>query len=238
MSAVLAIAAAVVSTGFTVTLVRAHLQRPRPYVAAWSVAIGMYSIATWALVAGTAGEWSDLLFRAFYLFGAILNVLFLALGSAFLVAGNRAGTILLVVFAAFGAGAAAVTLGADPVAPLPDSGVPAGSDVFAPPADGITSPRLWALVANVVGTALLVGIATYSIVRFRVSNRRLVRGNLLIVAGTVAPAIGGSLTALGESGALALSLLVGAGLLWSGFQVASGARSRAVAMRHSRPDPR
>ena len=229
MSALLATAAAVVATGFTATLVRSHLRRPRPYVAAWSVAMAMYSIATWALVVGTAGEWTELTFRAFYLFGAILNVLFLALGSAFLVAGNRVGTVLLVVFAAFGAGAAAVTLGAEFLAPLPASGVPAGSDVFAAPSEGITSPRLWALVANTIGTALLVGIAIYSIVRFRVSNRRLVRGNLIIVVGTLAPAVGGSLTALGEGGALALSLLAGAGLLWWGFLVASGGRSPAAA---------
>ena len=49
-------------------------------------------------------------------------------------------------------------------------------------------------------------------------------GNLLIVAGVLAPALGGSLTALGEGTALAFSLLVGAVLLWFGYHVAVSAR--------------
>lgn len=181
----------------------------------------MYALATWALWWGLAFDWTDLSFRIFYLFGAILNVPFLALGAAFLVAGGRTGTVLLVVLAAFGAGASAVTLGSTFVAELPPGGVPAGSDVFAALSDGLASPRLWALVANVVGTAMLIAMGLLSVVRFRKTNKALMRGNLLIIAGTVSPAVGGSLTGLGEGGGLALSLLVGALLLWSGFRVAS-----------------
>lgn len=221
MNSVLSFVAALVASGFTATLVASHLGRPRPHVAAWSVAMFMYSLATWALWWGLTYGWSDVSFRVFYLFGAILNVPFLALGAIFLVIGGRWGMALLVFFAAFGAGAGAVTLGADFVAALPVEALPAGSDVFAGLGDGIATPRLWALVANVLGTALLVGLAAATIARFRRTNRRLVMGNGVIVLGTVAPAIGGSFTGLGEGGGLAATLLVGAGLLWFGFRVAS-----------------
>ncbi len=228
MESLFALAAASASTGFVVALVRSHVLRPRPHAAAWSVAMAMYSLATWALFVGLAWEWSDGVFRVFYLFGAILNVVFLALGSVYLVLGPRVGGALLVVLAAFGAGAGAVTLTADFVAPLATSGIPVGSEVFAEPAEGIATPRLWAVVGNTVGTALLAGLAIYGVVRFWRSNRALALGNLLIVAGTVAPAVGGSLTGLGEGGLLALSLLAGAALLWWGYAVAARARRQAA----------
>ena len=65
-----------------------------------------------------------------------------------------------------------------------------------------------------------------SAVRSWSSNRRLAGGNLLIVLGALAPAAGGSLTAVGEGGGLALSLLLGAALLYSGYRMAVSARSR------------
>ncbi len=223
MEAVLALAAALVATGFLVDLVRSHLARARPHVAAWSAAVAMYAGSTWALFWGLQFGWADITFRIFYWFGAITNVLFLALGAAYLVWGPRVGGVLLVVFSAFGAGSGASTFGARFVAALPDSGVPAGADLFADP-ENLASPRLWAIVGNVVGTVLLVGLALYSIVRFWRTNRPIVTGNALIVAGTLAPVAGGTSTGLGEGSALALSLLVGAALLWAGFRVASKAR--------------
>ena len=183
--------------------------------------MGMYALATWALAWGLAAGWGGGVFRVFFLFGAILNVMFLALGAAYLVAGSRTGATLLVMFSAFGAGASAVTLTADFVGPLGE-GVPSGSDVFAALSDGLATPRLWALVGNSVGTLLLLGLAIYSIRRS--TNPAVVRGNWLIVAGAVAPALGGSLTGLGEGGGLAVSLLVGAVLLWAGYRTASRGR--------------
>lgn len=193
----------------------------------WSVAMAMYAVATWALAWGLLGGWGGSVFRVFYLFGAILNVMYLGLGTVFLVGGRRLGAALLVVFSAFGAGAAAITLTASFVNPLPADGVPAGSDVFAALSAGLETPRLWALVGNISGTLLLVGFALVTAARSRRANRRLALGNSLIVGGAVAPALGGSLTGLGEGGSLALSLLVGAALLWGGFVVAGGAREHA-----------
>ncbi len=225
MEASLAFLAAVVATGFCLELVAGHLARPRPHAAAWSAAMFMYAAATWALFAGLAVGWSSFNFRVFYLFGAILNVLFLALGAAYLVLGHRVAGGLLVVFGAFSAGAGAATFGARFVTPLPDAGVPEGIEMFQTIADGaLASPRLWALIGNTVGTVLLLALALYTVARFWRANRGLAYGNLLIVGGTVAPVIGGSLTALGDGGGLALSLLAGAALLWAGYRVAGRAR--------------
>lgn len=239
MDWIIGTAAAATASAFCAVLVRSNLRRPRPHVAVWSVAMGMYALATWALVWGTAAGWGGAVFRVFYLFGAILNVVFLGLGAVFLVAGNRVGAMLLVLMSAFGAGASAVTLSAAFVNPLPDGGVPAGSDVFASLGEGLATPRLWAVVGNSVGTLLLVGFALATLLRARSRSRRL--GNGLIVAGAVAPALGGSITGLGEGGALSLSLLLGAGLLWAGYRTAGRAgateQGSVVAAPPDRPGP-
>ena len=157
--------------------------------------------------------------------GAILNVPFLGIGSAYLVLGERAGRRLLEWFSLAGVFALFITFTAPFVAPLAEEGLPAGSDVFADIGTaGPTGPRFYALLFNVVGTILLVGLAGWSAVRFWRSNRRLVAGNLLIVLGGLFPAFGGSLFAVGETSGFALSLFFGAALLWAGFRVASSAR--------------
>ena len=169
--------------------------------------------------------WTSPVFRLFYGFGAILNVPFLGIGSAYLVWGETTGRRLLEFFSVAGGFALFITFTAPFVAPLPSEGLPAGSDVFAEIGEvGPTGPRFYALIFNIVGTLLLVGLAALSAVRFWHTNRRLVTANLLIVLGGLFPAFGGSLFALGETSAFALSLLAGAALLWTGFEVASSAR--------------
>ena len=80
----------------------------------------------------------------------------------------------------------------------------------------------YAAIAGGLGTIIVIGLAALSIVRRR-SDRNAVRGNVLIILGTLAPAFGGSLTALGEGSAFAVSLLIGAALLWAGYRVATRA---------------
>lgn len=185
-----------------------------------------YAIATWLLFVGLTVGWTSSVFRLFYGLGAIVNVPFLGVGSAYLVWGERAGRRLLDAFAIGGVFALFVTFTAPFVADLPEDGLPAGSDVFAAIGTvGPAGPRFYALLFNTLGTALLVGLAGYSAKKFWSTNRRLVAGNLVIVLGGLFPAFGGSLFAIGETSAFALSLFLGAALLWVGFRVARSARS-------------
>lgn len=225
MDQLLAVLAALAATGLVADLLRAYRSRPRPHIGAWALALTLYAIATWALVVGLVLGWSSPVFRLFYGLGAILNVPFLGIGSAYLVLGETAGRRLLEWFSVAGAFALFITFTAPFVAPLAADGLPAGSDVFADIATvGPAGPRFYAVLFNVVGTLLLVGLAGWSAVRFWRTNRRLVGGNVLIVFGGLFPAFGGSLFAVGETSAFALSLFFGAALLWAGFRVASAAR--------------
>ena len=225
MDIALSVLAALAASALVLELVSSWRDRPRTHVGAWALAMTLYAAATWLLVAGLTLGWTSASFRLFYGLGAIANVPFLGVGSAYLVWGEGAGRRLLEFFVLGGAFALFITFTAPFAQELPEDGLPAGSDVFAAiGAVGPAGPRFYALVFNVLGTALLVGLAAFSARRFWQSNRRLVAGNLLIVLGGLFPAFGGSLFAIGETSAFALSLLFGAVLLWVGFRVASDAR--------------
>lgn len=221
MDSFLSIAAAAAATAFLADLVRGYRARPRRHVAVWALAIGMYATATWALAIGVTLGWSGSVFRIFYLFGAILNVPFLALGSFYLAA-PRAGRRLLDFFVVFGFLATFVVATAPTVQAIPSSGLPAGSDVFAAFTEvGPTGPRFWALVSNVLGTLVLIGLALVSMVRLARVNRMAILANGLVIAGVLAPVYGGTLFAFGEAASFAASLLLGAVLLWAGYRVGS-----------------
>lgn len=230
MDLVLATVAAVIATEFAVDLWLGHRRRPRRHAATWSLAMAMYALATWALVVGLANGWSDTSFRVFYLLGAIANIPLLALGSLMLTSSEAVARRATVGVIAFLGLATWITMAAPAVGDIAGIGIPEGSEVFAAgmvEIDGapLPSPRTFAAIAGGVGTVVIVGLAVRSIMRHRNTNRRIVWGNVLIVLGTLAPATGGSLTALGEGGGFALSLLIGATLLWAGYRTASGVRT-------------
>jgi hypothetical protein len=230
MEATLAVIAAAVASAFAVDIGRSALRRPRLHAQVWSVAMAAFALATWALAAGLSLGWSEPLFRIFYLLGAIANIPLLATGSVALVAGEPTGRRMARGVAVFVGLGALATLLAPLQGPVDLVGIPEGSELFAFTFEigGITAPgpRVFAVIAGSLGTLVIVFFAAMSAVRSWSSNRRLAGGNLLIVLGALAPAAGGSLTAVGEGGGLALSLLLGAALLYSGYRMAVSARSR------------
>ncbi len=178
--------------------------------------MAMFAIATWAFFLGVTVGWTGPMYRIFYLFGAILNIPFLALGSMFLVVGKRSGHVMAIALGAFTAISTTLTATVPFANPLPETGVP--HDIFA---SGF-GPRLFAIIGGAMGATILAVLSLVSIFRFWKRNRRIVWGNLLIVAGTFAAASGGTGLALGESSAFALSLLAAVTLIWAGYRVASG----------------
>ena len=225
MEELLAAAAAVAASGFAADLWIGHHRRPRRHALLWALAMSMYAVATWALVWGLAVGWTGPVFRVFYYLGAIANIVVLAAGSVALNASRRTANAFLIAVAFF-LGLAAASVVAAPAVSIPSAGVPEGSEVFGMTfaAGGLTlpGPRVFAILSGTVGTIVIVGYAVAAVVRFWRTRRRLAVGNLLILGGALAPAAGGSLTGLGEGGGLAISLLVGATLLWAGYRVATG----------------
>ena len=230
MDSALALLAALAATVFAGDLWLDYRRRPRPHIAGYGVGMTMFAVATWAFYIGLSFGWTGPVYRTFYLFGAILNIPFLALGSMFLVVGRRSGHVMAIALGAFTAISTTLTATVPFANPLPESGVP--HEIFA---EGF-GPRLFAIIGGAAGTTILVVLAVVSILRFWRKNRKIVWGNLLIVAGTLAAASGGTGLALGESSAFAVSLLAAVSLIWAGYKVASGRRSTAAATAGSTSD--
>ena len=221
MRIVVAFLAGFVATLFFVDLLRGYRAAPQPHTAAYMAGIGFFAIATWALFAGTAIGWTSASYRTFFLFGAIVNIPVLALGSMFLVVGRRAGHVMLLLLFPFFAISIPMTV-AQPfdAGALPADGVPGGRELWAE----MFGPRLWAAIGGGMGATIIIVLAVVSAFRFWHRSRRLVWGNLMIVAGTLAASTGGTILALGIDWGFSASLLVAVILIWAGFRIAVSAR--------------
>jgi hypothetical protein len=225
--AALAAAATLLALAFALSTFERWLDRRRRHELAWTISLLMFAAGSAALWVGAAKGFDPVSFRAFYLFGAVLNVPWLALGTVYLLAGRKAGDwtaagIALVSAFAFGVVAVAPLRGA-----VVADDLPKGSDLFGP------LPRILAAVASGGAALVLIGGALWSAWRLLRGRRaggavrsappsRLVLGNVLIAIGTLVLSASGTLNArLGAETAFAITLTVGIAVLFVGFLVAT-----------------
>ncbi len=189
---------------------------------AYAVGMACFALASWALFAGVTLGWEPVTYRTFFLFGAVINIPVLALGSVFLVIGPRAGRFFSALVGGFTVWSTLVILPAA-LRVLPETGIPRGGDTFVAGA-----PPILAAIGGGVGATMLMVLALVSVVRFWRADRRIVAGNALIVAGTASAASGGTLLAVtGRTWGFAVSLAGAAVLIWAGYRVAAGRRTPA-----------
>jgi MFS family permease len=216
-----AVAAALVALAFGLSTFERWRARRQPHELAWSVALAMFSLAAAALAGGAQAGWSTGLFRLFYLFGAIVNVPFLALGTVYLLAGRRVGDRVAAAIALASAFAAGVLVTAPFRAALPSDQLAQGSQVFG------AWPRILAGVASAGGAVVIFGGAAWSAWRVWRNHapRRLLASNALIAIGTLILASSGTLNSVfGAMTAFAVTLLAGIVVLFCGFLLAGTPR--------------
>lgn len=196
----------------------------------------LFALAALSLWWAEARGWSSVSFRFFFLLGAVVNVPWLGLGTVYLLAGHKVGTMVarsLLAFSGFAAGVMVMAPMNRPVAP---EGLPTGKELF----DAL--PRVLAAVGSAVPATVIFGGAawsawrvwrgatpalTTSATRNVVSARRLAMGNVLIAIGAATLSASGSLAGrLGADTSFAVTLTVGISVLFAGFLVASNATSR------------
>jgi len=237
-SAAWAAAATLIATAFALSTFERWQARRRRHERAWTVSLAMFAVASAALWWGAGHGWDAATFRVFFLFGACLNVPWLALGSVELLYGERVGRAATTVVALVSAFAAGVLTVAPLKGSIPRDDLPQGKDVF-----GVL-PRVFAGVFSGVGATVVVVLAVLSAVRvWRGSARtrrtaatplarpgRLVAGNLLIALGTLVLGASGTLNGrLGAMNAFSITLVVGIAVLFVGFLVATTASSPSAA---------
>lgn len=199
-------------------------RRPRAERIVWTIAFLLFAVGAGAEVVGALAGWTPLLARTYYLSGAVLVVGLLALGELYLLFPHRMpaitpGLTLLVV---------AVAVTAVWSAPI-------NSDLLQFRGwDAIErGPFLVALTAtiNAVGTVVLVGGAAYSAWRMRGTSalRQRAYGCVLIAAGAVAVATGGTLTRFGQREYLYLAMAVGISIIFAGVMLTRRPSGQALA---------
>ena len=216
----LPLAATAISAAFGVHLLVRFGRRGQLFEGLWSLAMLMYAVATGALFLGVLDEWSSAEFRAYWLFGAVLNVPYLALGEAYLLLRQRwiAHVLLVVVLAATAWAASEIR-----TAPLETSVLGeeffSGRDVLG---EGSTA-LLLARVYSFSGYGVLVMGALWSAfqMRGRPELRNRFYGTLLVVLGATVVAAGAAFAAAANFAGFSMTLAAGVAVMYWGFLVAT-----------------
>lgn len=217
----LAVTAGLLALAFSMSTYERWLARHRRHELAWSASLAMFSVASFALAAGSALGWSGVIYRTFFLFGAIVNVPFLALGTIYLLGGNRRGDRWAVAICLLSAFAAGVIVMAPFTAPLPADELAQGRDVFG------ALPRILAAVASGAGALTVIGGALWS--AWRIRRGRMVGANILIAVGTSITGASGLLNSLfDEITGFAVTLALGIAVIFAGFLIATTGGTRPI----------
>lgn len=229
----LAATATLVASAFCLLTLDRWLRRRAPQDLAWTVAMALFVLGALSLWWAESRGWSTASFRVFFLAGAVLNVPWLALGTVYLLFGQRIGHAVrwwLVMLSGFATG---VVLVAPMKAAVDPDAFPTAKELFGPlprvlaavgsglPAVVIIVGALWSAFRVVRGR---VPAVTNTARRMALRPRLLALGNVLIALGAIVLSASGTLAGrLGKDTAFAVTLVVGVVVLFAGFMVASNA---------------
>ncbi|WP_117238066.1 hypothetical protein [Thermus sediminis] len=195
-----------------------YRSRPSLHNAFYSLGLLLFALAVSAeLLARLQGAWSPFLYRLWYFAGATHGVTFLGLGSLALLNPRAAKGLLLLLSPLILFGLYLVATAPLDFARLPEPYTPSGA-AFPPP--GPTSPRLWTIPFNLLGTALMAGVALYTTLLFWRKNPLRAQGTALIFLAALVLASTSTLNRLGVVGLEEAGRAFGVSLLYLGVVLA------------------
>ena len=208
-----AIAASVISAAFAVVVFIRFRMSGRPAFAAWTVGLAIFAAAAGCQAVGEHFGFSAPIFRAFYLLGGVLGVIWLSMGTLFLLAPRRlAGRTTAIL------GIVTVVLAVDAaLVPVDTSRLDTAAGVLGDAIAHGSLLQLGAVILNILGTLILVGGSAWSAYRLIrdhggvdrvVCNVLLTAGAFVIAAGfSAAKLAGGSLDTLGVYEAVGIAVM-------------------------------
>jgi hypothetical protein len=175
--------AGVVGLSFAVVVAFQFTRRRKPYQAVWAAALGMFALAALFETLGTEAGWSDATYKGYYLFGGLLNVGWLGVGSVLLLSPGRVGQIAVIAMGVVSVVSVAAVAVSHTDASLLLAAVPAAGAISVP----VGLPAL----TNIAGSLLLIGGAGWSAWKAyrghapanRVIGTALIAAGAFIVAG-------------------------------------------------------
>ena len=216
-------ASAVISTVFAVLIFLRYARHSRAgrraaHLLLWGIGMVFYAIGGFCEAYYGAVGWNTLIFRLWYLCGAILVAAWLGQGTVYLLARRKWANALMIILglASIYAAVRVFTAQLDPT--LMTESVHTGGELSG---HAIVTGGVRGLTPffNLYGTVTLVGGALYSswiFWRKRILLHRTI-GNILIAVGAMLPAFGGTFSRFGLPNALYLGELLGTVLMFAGF---------------------
>ncbi|GBD40202.1 hypothetical protein HRbin38_00057 [bacterium HR38] len=192
--------------------------RPSLHNALYSLGLLLFALAVSAeFLSKLLGAWNPFLYRLWYLAGAMHGVTFLGLGSLALLNPKAARGLLWVLLPFIFYGLYLVLAAPLDFSQLPAPYAPSGK---AFPEPGLTSPRLWTIPFNLLGTVLLAGVALYTTLLFWRKNPLRARGTALIFLAALVLASTSTLNRFGVVGLEEAGRAIGVALLYLGVVLA------------------
>ena len=218
LNTLLPLTASVISFIFAFIVFKRYLNRRGPHLLLWGIGLVFYGIGGFCEAYYGAFGWNSLVFRLWYLVGAILVAAWLGQGTVYLLANRKWANGLMVLLALGSLYGLIRVFGAQLDPSLMTTSVHTGSELSG---HAIVTPgvRILTPFFNLYGTVTLVGGAAWSAWIFwrkRILLHRTI-GNILIAVGAIAPAFGGTFSRFGLPGALYIGELLGAVLMFVGF---------------------
>jgi hypothetical protein len=214
----LSLISTVLSVAFASMVLWRWTRRRRPYLLLWGIGLILYGIGTFADFYSTIG-WSPLVFRLWYLTGALLAAAYLGQGTIYLLVRKPYLANSLMILLGLGTLAAMILVFR---VPLDGNNFSMGiglSEQYKEILPSGATVRKLTPFFNIYGTLALGGGAIYSAWIFwrkRVLLNRAL-GNVFIAVGALSPALGGTFTRFGHPEYLSLALLLGVILMFVGF---------------------
>jgi hypothetical protein len=181
----------------------------------WAIGVATYGVGTFTEAWTTVFGWNPVVFRSWYISGALLGGAPLAQGTVYLMLKRTtahmltAALILYVVVASMCVVFAPIDLAAVESHRLTGR-------VF-----GWPWVRLFSPVVNLYAVVFLIGGAILSAVRYSSdpATKHRMYANILIAIGATLPGIGGTATRMGHTEVLYVTELIGLVLTWTGYRI-------------------
>ncbi len=210
---------------FSVVLLRRYREKGRgAHLLWWAFGVFIYAVGTFTESFTSLFGWSDGVFRAWYISGALLGGAPLAQGTVYLLLRRKTANWLTLALVSFFLVAASFVLAAPVNIALVEPHRLSGK-VLAWPWVRLFSPFIntYALVFLVGGAAL----SAWRYSRHRDTRHRFV-GNVLIAVGALLPGIGGAFTRFGYTEVLYVTELIGLCLVYAGYRFNVGGPVGAI----------
>lgn len=192
---------------------RWRARKPAPHLFWWALGIAMYGVGTLTESATTLFGWNEVIFRSWYISGALLGGAPLAQGTVYLMLERRTANRMSAVLAAVILAAATAVV----LSPIDHSLVETHR------LTGAVMEWRWARwfspFINIYAAIFLIGGAALSAWRYRgrAALRHRFIGNCWIALGALLPGIGGTATRMGHTEVLYVMELIGIVLIWLGY---------------------